>query len=76
MAINMMCMNSDCKYYWEDNCSRNINEEYIVIGEYGNCETFKEGVSDWYKQKEARPAKGRSRGDSCVVVEFSLRESN
>ena len=27
MAINMMCMNSDCKYYYEDNCMRNINEE-------------------------------------------------
>jgi hypothetical protein len=48
MAINMMCMNSDCKYYWEDNCMRNINEERIEIDENGKCETFEEGVNELY----------------------------
>ena len=52
MAINMMCMNSSCKYYWEDNCTRNIDEERIEINGSGNCETFEEGVSDWYKESE------------------------
>lgn len=52
MAINMMCMNSDCKYYWEDCCTRNMNEERIVISTNGRCETFEEGVSDWYKEAE------------------------
>jgi len=52
MAINMMCMNSKCKYYWEDNCTRNINEERIEINRIGICDTFEEGVSDWYKESE------------------------
>ena len=52
MAINMMCMNSKCKFYWEDNCTRNMNEERIEIGKNGKCETFVLGVSDWYKQEE------------------------
>ena len=49
MAINMMCMNDKCKYYWEDNCMRNINEERIEIDESGKCETFEEGVNELYK---------------------------
>lgn len=50
MAINMMCMNSECKYYWEDNCTRNLQEERIQIGFQGVCETFEKGESDWYKE--------------------------
>lgn len=53
MAINMMCMNSECKYYWEDCCTRNIQEERIVINAYGECETFEKGVSDWYLEPMA-----------------------
>lgn len=49
MAINMMCMNSECAYYWEDNCMKNINEERIEIGEDGKCETFEKGVSTMYE---------------------------
>lgn len=49
MDINMMCMNSKCKYCWEDNCTRNINEERIEIDESGKCETFEEGESEWYQ---------------------------
>jgi len=50
MAINLMCMNGNCKFYWEDNCTRNLNEERIEIDENGKCETFEEGESDWYKE--------------------------
>ena len=52
MAINMMCMNSKCKYYWEDNCTRNLEEERIEINEDGSCETFELGESDYYKMEE------------------------
>lgn len=48
MAINMMCMNSNCKYYWEDNCMRNMNEERLEINEYGKCVTFVEGTNELY----------------------------
>lgn len=48
MAINMMCMNSECKYYWEDNCMRNMQEERIEINEEGKCETFEKGVNELY----------------------------
>ena len=26
-----MCMKSNCKYYWEDSCTRNLKDERIVI---------------------------------------------
>lgn len=48
MAINMMCMNDKCKYYYEDNCIRNLNEERIDVDRNGRCETFEEGICDWY----------------------------
>jgi hypothetical protein len=48
MAINMMCMNSECKHYYEDNCMRNINEERIEIDENGQCLTFEKGRSELY----------------------------
>jgi CTP:phosphocholine cytidylyltransferase-like protein len=49
MAINMMCINSECKYYWEDCCTRNLEEKRIVINNYGQCETFEVGKSDYYE---------------------------
>jgi len=49
MAINMMCMNDKCVHYWEDNCMRNIVEERIEIGK---CETFEEGISQMYQERE------------------------
>lgn len=52
MAINMMCTNSRCVNYWEDNCMKNINEDRIEINAEGMCETFKEGVSPIYKGQE------------------------
>ena len=52
MAINMMCMNSDCKFYWEDSCTKSINEERLVLNAYGQCETFEKGTSDWYEEGE------------------------
>lgn len=48
MAINLMCLKDSCKYYWEDQCTRNIDEEPIRIDETGNCETFEKGESEWY----------------------------
>ena len=51
MAINMMCMNTKCKYYWEDNCTRNLDEIRIEINEDGKCITFEHGESDWYKEE-------------------------
>ena len=52
MAINMMCTNSRCKFYWEDNCTRNINEERIDINGDGQCNTFERGTSEWYEEAE------------------------
>lgn len=52
MAINMMCMNSKCVHYWEDNCIRNLNEERIEINENGMCETFKLGTNPAYEHEE------------------------
>lgn len=52
MAINLGCFNSKCKFYWEDMCTKNTNEEPMVINEQGRCETFEAGISDWYEQME------------------------
>jgi hypothetical protein len=52
MAINMMCMNSKCKFYWENCCTQNMDEKRIVINANGTCTTFEAGVSDWYRQEE------------------------
>lgn len=52
MAINMMCLRDDCRYYWEDNCTRNINEKSTVINEFGGCATYEKGKSDWYEDKD------------------------
>lgn len=49
MAINMMCTNSRCVNYWEDNCMKNLNEERIEINEIGLCETFEPGISPMYE---------------------------
>lgn len=54
MAINMCCMNDKCKFYFEQMCQKNVNEEFMVIGENGKCEAFKEGKSDWYKDCEGK----------------------
>ena len=54
MAINMMCMNSKCKYYYEDNCMRNVSEERLEIDENGKCKTFEEGINDAYKSIEMK----------------------
>ncbi len=48
----MMCANSRCVNYWEDNCMKNLNEERIVINEVGLCETFEEGISPMYAGQE------------------------
>ena len=51
MAINMMCTNDKCVYYFEDNCMRNLNEERLELDKNGNCVTFKEGVNENYKEE-------------------------
>lgn len=50
MAINMMCMNTECKHYWEDNCMKNLDEERIEIDADGKCTTFEKGTNELYKQ--------------------------
>ncbi|WP_404988417.1 hypothetical protein [Clostridium culturomicium] len=81
MAINMMCMNDKCKYYYEDNCIRNINEERIEIDENGKCETFEEGISEWcttlskFKKGDIVYIHGnnRYRGLVAEVIEYNYR---
>jgi hypothetical protein len=59
MAINMMCMNSKCKFYWEDCCMKNMNDERIDINATGTCITFEPGVSEWYEaEREAEKEAG------------------
>jgi hypothetical protein len=50
MAINMMCTNSECKYYFEDCCQRNLEELRHEIGSSGKCVSFLPGVCSYYDQ--------------------------
>lgn len=50
MAINMMCTNSECKYYFEDCCQRNLEELRHEIGSRGKCLSFLPGVCNYYDQ--------------------------
>lgn len=66
MAINMMCINSNCKHYWEDNCMKNMNEERLEIDANGQCITFEEGISELYNCQHSENGKcmhSSSRGE-------------
>ncbi|WP_312071838.1 hypothetical protein [Anaerotignum propionicum] len=56
MAINIQCLNSECKYYWEDCCQRNFEESRIEIDETGHCKSFEKGVCEWYEMEELAEA--------------------
>lgn len=49
MALNLMCSNSKCVHYFEDNCIKHLNDERIILDENGKCETFEEGICEGYK---------------------------
>lgn len=38
MALNLMCSNSKCVHYFEDNCIKHLNDERIILDENGKCE--------------------------------------
>ncbi|WP_113676104.1 hypothetical protein [Vallitalea guaymasensis] len=48
----IMCTNSECKYYWEDMCTKNVGNEIVHIDDSGKCEDFEQGECDWYKEME------------------------
>ncbi len=54
MAINLSCWNSKCKFYYEDMCIKNCNEESMWLDETGKCTTFEAGKSDWYNVPRGR----------------------
>jgi hypothetical protein len=66
-----MCTNSECRYYWEDCCTRNINEERIIINEIGICETFEKGRSEWYDDEEIKIKEVEEKLSIDEVKEFS-----
>ena len=49
MALNLMCSNSKCVHYFEDNCIKHLNDERIILDKNGKCETFEEGICEGYK---------------------------
>ena len=49
MAINLMCENSKCKYYYEDNCQLNLEERRLEIDKNGRCISFEVGECEYYK---------------------------
>ncbi|WP_024622439.1 hypothetical protein [Metaclostridioides mangenotii] len=48
MAINMMCVNSECRHYYEDLCDKNLNEEFHSIDKNGKCLSFERGKNPCY----------------------------
>lgn len=48
MVRGVFCLNTRCKHYFEDTCIHILTKDVITVGEYGKCETFEEGVSEYY----------------------------
>lgn len=44
------CRNTNCFYYWEDSCTKNLEGKMVVFDEDGKCEEQEEGISDYYKE--------------------------
>lgn len=44
-----MCENTECKFYWEDNCQLNLEERRLEIDENGKCISFEDGKCEYYK---------------------------
>lgn len=63
MAINMMCTRSTCKYYFEDCCMRNLNEERIEINSDGYYETYEPGVNDAYAEMDKADVEEIEKGE-------------
>jgi len=70
MAINMMCTNSRCEFYWEDCCTKSLNDERIEINGDGKCETFKAGISEWYED-----IKNERSCDNCYHQDRNLNST-
>ena len=68
MAINMMCTNENCVYYYEDNCMRNLNEERLELDDNGKCITFKEGVNENYKEEIMKLTLECECGNSKIIT--------
>jgi hypothetical protein len=52
MSINLSCKNETCKFYWEDCCTKHMANEIIFLDANGKCETFEDGVADWYHDEK------------------------
>ena len=61
MAINMMCTNSECRFYWEDCCQRNLEELRHEIGSNGKCLSFLPGVCKYYQDSDREMEQQESR---------------
>jgi len=46
------CRNSDCKNYWEDSCTLNLEDKMVTFDEDGECEDKDIGISDYYIEEE------------------------
>jgi len=44
-------MNTECKYYWEDCCTKVLENEMIYLDVNGKCNSFELGISDYYNNK-------------------------
>ena len=44
------CRNSKCVNYYEDGCMRDLNGKMVVLNEDGQCEDYKAGVNDAYRE--------------------------
>lgn len=61
MAINMMCTNSECRFYWEDCCQRNLEELRHEIGSNGKCLSFLPGTCRYYHDQDREIAQQESK---------------
>lgn len=51
MNLNICCKNKSCVYYFEKMC---LNKDLVKISENGDCESFKEGQCEKYKDMKKK----------------------
>lgn len=50
--MNLMCLNTSCKHYYEDSCMKCLGGERIELDYHGKCTTFELGKNEVYEVKD------------------------
>lgn len=64
--MGIMCVNVNCKHYFEDSCTLALNGKIIHLDAYGRCEEFERGENDMYKNLNEL-LNGNKEAEKCLT---------